>query len=199
MSSPLPPQLPHAQPPADPLAPPKFLSPMVKSVLLVCVASAVGWALAALVAGPLSIGAWLQEQVQTRDVAWLSPPLQWLGEHSLGICVAMLLTCLVGVVACVGMLRRETWALWLFIVLLVATALLNFVAAWVVDDAFAHLSQYLMKHGDDPEMRQLRTDLHLQRIIMSGMLVFTAVGFAGLHGWLAVRLRRADVRAWMQR
>jgi len=31
------------------------------------------------------------------------------------------------------------------------------------------------------------------------MLVLTAVGLAGLHGWLAVRLLRADVRAWMQR
>lgn len=197
MSSP--PQLPHAQPLVDPLAPPKFLSPMAKSVLLVCVASAVGWAIAALVAGPLSIGAFLQEQVETRDVAWLSPPLQWLTTHALGICVAMLLACLVGVVACVGMLRREHWALWLFIVLLVVTALLNFVAAWVVDDGLAHVSQYLTRHGDSPDMRQLRHDLQLQRIVLSGMLVLTAVGFAGLHGWLAVRLLRADVRAWMQR
>lgn len=197
MSSP--PQLPSAQPPVDPLAPPKFLSPMAKSVLLVCVASAVGWAIAALVVGPLSIGAFLQEQVETRDVAWLSPPLQWLTTHALGICVAMLLTCLVGVVACVGMLRREQWAVWLFIVLLVVTALMNFAAAWAVDDAIAHFSQYLTRHGDTPDMRQLRHDLLLQRIVLSGMLVLTAVAFAGLHGWLAARLLRADVRAWMRR
>jgi hypothetical protein len=105
----------------------------------------------------------------------------------------------VGVVACVGMLRREHWALWLFIVLLVVTALMNFVAAWAVDDGLAHLSQYLTRHGDNPDMRQLRHDLQLQRIVLSGMLVLTAVGFAGLHGWLAVRLLRADVRTWMQR
>ncbi|MCF7749260.1 tetraspanin family protein [Bacillus subtilis subsp. subtilis] len=199
MSSPLPPQLPNAQPPVDPLAPPKFLSPMVKSVLLVCVVSALGWGIAALVAGPLSIAAWLQDQVETGDVSWLSPPMQWLGVHTLGISVAMLLTCLVGVVACVGMLRREAWALWLFIVLLVVTALFNVVAAWVVDDAFAHLSQALLRHGNDPDMRQLRNDLLVQRIFMSGMLVLTALGFAVLHGWVAMRLLRADVRAWFQR
>jgi hypothetical protein len=29
--------------------------------------------------------------------------------------------------------------------------------------------------------------------------VLTAEAFAGLHGWLAARLLRADVRAWMRR
>ena len=119
MSSSLPPQLPDTRPPVDPMAPPKFLSPMLKSVLLVCVVSALSWLVTALMAVPLSRAAWVQELLHDNDLSWISPSLQWLGAHAVGICVAMLLTCLVGVVACLGMLRREAWALWLFIVLLV--------------------------------------------------------------------------------
>lgn len=197
MSSP--PQLPDARPPVDPMAPPKFLSPMLKSVLLVCVVSALSWLVAALIAVPLSGAAWVQELLHDNDLAWMSPSLQWLGAHAVGICVAMLLTCLVGVVACIGMLRREAWALWLFIVLLVVTALSNFVASWVVDDGFSHLLDYLDSDAANTAMRELRPDVLLQRIVFVGTALGTSLAFAILHGWLALRLLRADVRAYFAR
>lgn len=197
MSSP--PQLPDARPSVDPMAPPKFLSPMAKSVLLVCVVSALSWLVTALIAAPLSGAAWVQDLLQTNDLSWISPSLQWVGAHAVGICVAMLLTCLVGVVACMGMLRRETWALWLFIVLLVVTALSNFVASWVVDDGFSHLLDYLHSDAANPAMRELAPDVVLQRIVFTGTALGTSLAFAVLHGWLALRLLRADVRAYFAR
>lgn len=199
MSSSLPPQLPDARPPVDPMAPPKFLSPMLKSVLLVCVVSALSWLVTALMAVPLSRAAWVQELLNDNDLSWISPSLQWLGAHAVGICVAMLLTCLVGVVACLGMLRREAWALWLFIVLLVATALSNFAAAWVVDDAFSHLLAYLDSDAANTAMRELRPDVLLQRIVFVGTALGTSLAFAILHGWLVLRLLRADVQAFFRR
>ena len=40
----------------------------------------------------------------------------------------------------------------------------------------------ILLHTTGRILRQLRHDLQLQRIVLSGMLVLTAVGFAGLHG-----------------
>lgn len=199
MSASLPPQLPHAVALDDPSAAPKFLPPMAKSVLLVCVVSALSWLVIALIAAPLSGAVWLQDLLHSHDISWISPTLRWLGTHAVALCIAMLLICLVGVVACAGMLRREAWALWLFIVLLVVTALFNFVGTWVLDDGFAHLLDYLDSPAANTEMRALRPDMLLQRLVFSGTALATSVAFAVLHGWLVLRLLRPDVRAWLQR
>lgn len=199
MSSLLPPPLPNARPPVDPLAPPKFIGPMTKSVLAVCVVSALCWVAAVLVAAPLSSAEWLRELTHDSDLSWLAPSLRWLGAHAVGFCVAMLLVCLLGVAACWGMLYRQRWALWLFIVLLVVTALFNFVCSWVLDDGFRHLLDYLASDAASSEMRQLRGEMLVQRMTFLVTTVTSSIAFAGAHGWLAVRLLRTDVQAWFQR
>lgn len=207
MSS-LPPQLPSALPPADPLAAPKFLSPMLLSVLLVCIVSALSWAVLAAIAAPLRQAAWVQDVLREAPLEWLSPAIRWLGQHMVATCLWMLGICVAGVAATWGMLYRQTWALWLFIVVLVVTALLNFVGAWLVDDAFAHVITHLgvhfndtdlAPHFNDLDLRQLQHELLMQRVVYTGMSVLTALTFAGLHGWLVVRLLRADVQAYFRR
>jgi len=207
MSS-LPPQLPTAPPPTAAPVAPKFLSPMLLSVLVVCIVSALSWALLAALAVPLRQAAWLQDLLGDAPLEWLSPSLRWLGHHVVATSLWMLAICVAGVAASWGMLYRQRWALWLFIVVLVVTALLNFAGAWLVDEAFAHGIAYLTAHLDDPdltaymdatELRQLKHELLMHRILYTGMSVLTALTFAGLHGWLVVRLLRADVQAWFGR
>lgn len=191
----IPPQLPHARPTLAPGAPPRFLAPLAQSVLVVCAASALSWLLLVPLAASASSAEWVRQMVQGHDLSWLSPALHWLGAHAVAVSVAGLLTCLAGVAACWGMLRRQGWALWLFIVLLVATAASNFAATWVIDDAVRHLLAYLAPHADASDMRELR----LQRLFFTGTALGTSVAFAVLHVWLVVRLLRADVLAYFRR
>jgi ABC-type uncharacterized transport system fused permease/ATPase subunit len=134
-----------------------------------------------------------------QDLSWLAPSLRWLGANAVAFCVAMLLVSVAGVVACWGMLYRQRWALWLFIVLLVVTALFNFACSWVLDDGFRHLLDYLGSETAGVEMRDLRNELLIQRMTFLVTTVTSSIAFAGLHGWLVVRLLRADVTAWFQR
>lgn len=199
MSSQLPPPLPSARPAVDPLAPPKFLGPMTKSVLALCIASAVCWVAAILVAAPLSNAPWLQDALHGRDLSWLAPSLRWLGNHAVAVCVAMLLVCVVGTAACWAMLYRRRWGLWLFIVLLVVTALFNFVCCWVVDEGFRYVLDYLASDAASSELRDMRGEMLVQRMTFLVTTLTTSIAFAALHGWLAVRLLRADVHAWFDR
>lgn len=98
-----------------------------------------------------------------------------------------------------GLLRRQRWALWTFIVLLVLTALLNFVGVWVIDEIFSYLIVHLPGHMDPADADQVRTDLRLQRVLYTGITVMTALSFAALHAWLVLRLQRPDVQRWFKR
>lgn len=199
MSSLPPPHLPNATPRVDPDAPPKFLAPVAKSVLLVCIVSALSWAVAALVAAPLSRAEWLQTLLHDEDLTWMPPALHWLGSHMVDFSVAMLLTSIAGIAASWGLLYRHRWALWLFIVLLVLTALSNFVGTWLFDDIFRHLLGFLPAESPTADMRELRMELQLQRLLFTSTMLLTSVAFAVLHGWLVVRLLRADVQAYFRR
>lgn len=199
MSS-LPPHLPHAPPPLDPQAPPRFLFPLLKSVLVVLAASAVCWLVTIPLVAVLANAAWLQDLLQGQSLEWLPPSLHWLGRHAVSISVAMLLLCLLGVAGAWGMLKRQRWALWLLIGVLVFTALLNFVGVWVVDDIFSHLHTMVSNHPlDSPDMRQLRQEMQINRILWGGIAVVTTLAFAGLHGWVVVRLLKPDVQRWFAR
>ena len=142
---------------------------------------------------------WLQDQISTSDLSWVPPSLRWFGRHAIAINVAMLLTCVAGAVSCWGLLRRQRWALWLFMVLLVLTALLNFVGVWMVDDLFHQLLVHLPASMDDVDTDELIHEIRLQRWLYTGMTLATAVSFAVLHAWLLVRLLRPDVKAWFER
>ncbi len=201
MSTAPPPLLPtapvHATHTAD--GAPKFLSPLAKSIGVVCILSALCWAGGVIVAVALHQWDWLQDQISTSDLSWMPPSLRWFGRHAVAINLAMLVVCVAGAVSCWGLLRRLPWALWLFMVLLVLTALLNFYGVWVVDDIFLQLIVHLPEAVDDQDMGELRDELRLQRWIYTGMSLATAVSFLVLHAWLLVRLLRPDVQRWFGR
>ena len=129
----------------------------------------------------------------------MPPSLLWFGRHAVAVNLAMTALCVAGAVSCWGLLRRLNWALQLFIVLLVLTAVLNFFVVWVVDDIFRQLALHLPAAVDDIDQGELRSELVVQRILYTGISLATAVSFAVLHAWLLVRLRRPDVKAWFAR
>ncbi len=198
MSTVPPPLLPQAAPRAThtPDGAPKFLSPLAKSILVVCIVSAVSWAGCAVLAVALHQWDWLQELTATSDLSWMPPSLRWFGRHAVAINLAMMAVCVAGAVSCWGLLRRMNWALQLFIGLLVLTALLNFYGVWVVDDIFRQLVLHLPAAVDDVDQGELRRELQVQRFVYTGMALATALAFAVLHGWLLVRLGQADVKRW---
>lgn len=194
MSPTTPPLLPVANPRPTGDGTPTFLSPLAKSVLVVCLVSAVCWAGGAILAALLTHSAWLENLLQDADLYWVPSSLRWFGRHAVAVNVGMLVLSLVGAASCWGLLRRNRWALWTFIVLLVVTALLNFVGAWVIDEVFRQLIVHLPPHADAADAGQLRRDLQMQRVIYTGLTALTALAFAVLHAWLVVRVLRPDVR-----
>lgn len=200
MSSTTPPLLPTAaarvRPKGD--GAPAFLAPLAKSVLVVCIVSALSWAACAVIAVLLGNSAWLQDLLLDADLSWMPPSLRWFGRHAVAVNLALFALCVAGAAACWGMLRRQRWALWTFIVLLVATALLNFVGAWVTDEVFRYLIVHLPAHADAADATQLRHDLQVQRVLYTGIAVLTALSFAALHAWLVLRMLRPDVQRWFQ-
>jgi cytochrome bd-type quinol oxidase subunit 1 len=195
MSSITPPLLPVAHPRPKGDGTPTFLAPLAKSVLVVCIVSAVCWAGGAVLAALLAQSAWLKDLLDGADLSWMPSSLRWFGRHAVAVNVGMLVLSLVGAAACWGLLRRNRWALWTFIMLLVVTALLNFVGAWVIDEVFRQLIVHLPPHAD-ADAGQLRRDLQMQRVIYTGLTVLTALAFAALHAWLVARVLRPDVRRW---
>ncbi|WP_312319961.1 hypothetical protein [Stenotrophomonas sp.] len=178
---------------------PKFISPLAKSILVVCIVSAISWAGCAVLALVLHQWEWLQELTASSDLSWVPPSLRWFGRHAVAFNLAMTAICVAGAVSCWGLLRRLNWALQLFIVLLVLTAVLNFFAVWVVDDIFRQLALHLPAAVDDVDQGELRSELLIQRILYTGIALATALSFAVLHGWLLVRLGKPDVKAWFGR
>lgn len=199
MSASFPPQLPSFTPRPSGDGAPAFLAPLLKSVLLVCLASAALWAVLALISIPLSATDTLQAMLAGEDLHWLPGTLQWLLAHPVLANMVLCVSSLAGAVSCWGMLRRWRGAWTSFVVLLAVTAVLNGVVVWAVDDAFRHVLAQLPAQTYSLEILQLRRDLRALRVIWTGLTGLTAVAFAVLHVWLIVRLCAPDVRALFRR
>lgn len=178
---------------------PAFLAPVAKTVLVVCIVSAVTWGAAALCVVLLRHSAWLQNLLQDHDLFWVPPSLLWLGHHAVAVNLGMFALSVLGAAACRGILRHQRWALWTFIVLLVVTALLNFYLPWAVEELFRHLHQHVLPNIGSADTPQLRQDLLTARVSYTAITGLTAVAFAVVHAWLVVRLLRPDVQRLFRR
>lgn len=143
------------------------------------------------VLGRLDPMGWLQQQGLPVPTA-----MQWAARHALSLTLLMLLSSVALLVVSWAFLRHREWGRIGFIVFLVVVALANFAMLPLVDGMFAAM-QTLLPSGfqDSPDSREVLAQMQASRwtaLIGAGA---TALAFAGLHGWLVVKLCRDEVRA----
>ena len=135
---------------------------------------------------------------QSADLAALLPPgtplpaaLAWLGRHALALSLwSALGSALMGVVSW-ALLRRREWARLAFIALLLLAAAANFACIPLVDGALAMTPPA----GGGDAAAQMDEALAPVRAALHAMLWIGALAIAGLHGWIAWRLCRPEIRA----
>jgi len=128
----------------------------------------------------------------------LSPPpsLQWALQYALALTVAMLLSSLALLAVSWAMLRHREWGRIGFIVLLVVVALANFAMLPLLDGLFDAMRAMLPAgFAATEEGRQALAQLQSGRWIALSGSGISALLVAALHGWLAFKLCRPQVRA----
>jgi hypothetical protein len=125
----------------------------------------------------------------------IPPGLVWLLEQRVGLSALLLLASLLFLACSWGLLRRHEWGRIGFIVFLVLTGLLNFLALPAIDHVFDTMRD-LLPAGmrETEEGRELLTQIGFSRAAawISGLL--GALAFAALHGWVAWKLCTRAVR-----
>jgi len=162
---------------------------------LVMAGLSVAWSLFQLLLvaalGRLDPVGWLQRQGLPVPSA-----MQWAAHHALSLTLLMLLLSVALLAVSWALLRRHEWGRIGFIVFLVVVALANFAMLPLVDGMFAAM-QSILPAGflDSPDGREALAQMQASRwtaLISAGV---TALAFAGLHGWLVIKLCRDEVRA----
>ncbi|MFT4247259.1 MAG: hypothetical protein QM581_04350 [Pseudomonas sp.] len=123
----------------------------------------------------------------------LPPAITWLETHLAALSLAgIALSALLAVVAW-GLLRRREWARYAFIAGLVLAALANFAGLPLLDPLFAGLMDGIAPPDLDPAQLQAATHT-LQQAAFWACLA-GAVLIAAVHGWIAWKLCRPEIRA----
>ncbi|KAF1012984.1 MAG: hypothetical protein GAK31_03811 [Stenotrophomonas maltophilia] len=87
-----------------------------------------------------------------------------------------------------GLYRQRRWGLWSYVWLLVLSGRANLVLAGWLDAVVAEM----IAHVDDAATR---SEMQVQRLVMSATTFGGSIVILGLQGWLAWRLLRPDIRA----
>lgn len=124
-------------------------------------------------------------------------PLLWLDAHLAGLSLAGALLSAVLAWIAWGLLRRREWARQGFIAGLVLAALANFAGLPLVDALFDGLLQGMA--GPDADLRELQAMTHALRQILFWSCLASALLVAALHGWIAWKLCRPEIRAEFRR
>lgn len=162
---------------------------------MVMAALAILWSLVQLVLvlalGHLDMAGALQDQGLPLPEAF-----QWFGRHALLLTALMLAVSVAFLAVSWAMFKRREWGRLGFIVFLVLVALLNFASLPIIHSVFDSMrSMFPTEFLQSAEGRELRVQLNsgMWMSLISGAV--TAIAIAALHGWLVIKLRRADVRA----
>jgi len=124
------------------------------------------------------------------------PGLLWVLEHRRLLALAALALALVFLAVAWGLLKRQEWARWGFIVLLVAGALANFAALALIGPFFdGLLGMFPAAMMDSAEGREFAAQMQASRSFSFASSLVTAIAFAVLHGWVIWKLCTAPVRA----
>ncbi len=122
--------------------------------------------------------------------------VHWTDAHAFTLSVAMLSLSVAFVVMCWAMLKRQEWGRIGFIVFLLLVALGNFAFIPVMDSM---VSSMLTIFPDDflnsPQGAEMRAQMAFSRWSLLITLLVSSLAIAALHGWLAIKLQRRDVRA----
>ncbi len=143
------------------------------------------------VLGRLDVVGWLQQQALP-----VPPAMQWAARHALSLTLLMLLLSVALLAVSWALLRRREWGRIGFIVFLVLVAVANFAMLPLVDGMFDAM-QSILPAGflDSPEGGKALAQMRASRWTALLSIGATALAFAGLHGWLVLKLCRDEVRA----
>ena len=146
---------------------------------------------------------WLARIVPPGWLAVLQPLdtglIAWLVDHATSLSVLQLLSCLPCIAIGVGMLRHAEAARIGFIVLLLASAVLNLASLPLLDRIVVDLATTLAMAGGDFDAATLQRELvpvRAQIWIGTGMPL---LALGAVHGWLAWRFAATDMRALYRR
>ncbi|WP_305805757.1 hypothetical protein [Stenotrophomonas sp. YIM B06876] len=121
--------------------------------------------------------------------------LDWLLRHAGTLGVLMLLASLALLAVGWGLLARREWARTGFIGFLLLTAVANFACLPLIQALFNGLAgMFPAGMLQTPQGQELLLQLQVSRWICLITGAATALAFALLHGWLALKLGKPDVR-----
>ncbi len=187
------PELPNTTPTRSPAE--AFVDVTAKLSLVMAVLAVV-WSLLQLLVvaalGQLDLHALTQTEGLFPLPSWMG----WISEHATLLSLLQLLLCLVFLVVCWGLFKRREWGRLGFIAFLVLVALANFASLPLVDSMFSGMqTMFPAEFLNSPDGAEMRAQLQVGRWTSLLTAVGTAIAFAALHGWLVIKLGRAEVRA----
>lgn len=179
---------PPTLPPARSVARNDFVRPLAIASLLVCVLALAWCLMQALALWPLSGSQPWRVMVASAEQKSFPPSVLWLLHQPVAASLWLAVACVPSTLASWGLYRQRRWGLWSYVWLLVLSGLANLAIAGWLDAVVAAM----IAHVDDAGFR---SELQVQRILMSATTIGGSVVILVLQAWLAWRLLRPDVRA----
>lgn len=140
--------------------------------------------------GQLDIIGWMQQHEMPVPTS-----MHWISEHMLSMTLLLLLSSVAFLAVSWAMLKRREWGRIGFIVFLVVVAIANFALLPLVQGMFDGMAAIVPPEFlNSPDGQEMRAQLQMSRWTMLITATITAISFAGLHGWLVIKLQRDDVR-----
>ena len=165
-----------------------FVRPLAIASLLVCALVLVWCLLQTLALWALSgSGPW-QILVAAAEEKTFPPSVLWRPRPPVTASLRRSAGCVPSTLASWGLYRQRRWGLWSYVWLLVLSGLANLVLAGWLDAVVAEM----IAHVDDAATR---SEMQVQRLLMSATTCGGSIVILGLQGWLAWRLLRPDIRA----
>jgi hypothetical protein len=118
-------------------------------------------------------------------------PALWVLTHLTAIAVGFLLVSGAFLAVSFGLLRRQAWGWWGFVLFMVVGAAVNFAGIAAIDATFS----WVQALPSQPELEQAKAELAALRMLTLATLWVSALVFAVLHGLVVWQLCRRDVRA----
>ena len=155
------------------------------------------WSMCQL-AGAMMLEAWDARAWLAGHNVVASGLLGWLLSHAVSLSWLQLLSCFPCLAIAAGMLRMRNWARQGFIALLLITAVLNLAVLPLMDRLLMDMIQMISSHADALDVADSYAEAYEQlrhtRIMIWLSSLLPLLALSGIHVWLAMRYRKADMR-----